>query len=278
MNPGRPFQSRAFTVLELLLSVALTTLIVFALYSMFNQTQRALKSNITQVDVMEAGRAATELMTRELEQMAPCFLPGGTNLVVNVIPLTKPIVQTLPAGTNRLEELRTNVLQEIFFLTRSNNYWVGIGYRVMNATHGAGALHRFAVATNQAWLNRSNLYHAVMDAYATNFVRVADGVIHLRVTAYDAAGRLMRHDQVLPVVDPNVIIRADAINREETQLMFQDYALPAYLELELGVLSPFTMEQFRSIPNTNNARAYLVDQSGSVSLFRQRVPLRTALR
>lgn len=277
-----PRKGTAFTVLELLLAVSLTSMIVFALYSIFNQTQRALRSNLNQVDVMEGGRASTDLMVREMEQMAPSYIKGCTNLSARIIPLTKPIVQNLPAGTNRFDDVRTNILQEVFFITRSNNTWTGIGYRVMDAIHGAGALHRYAVVTNQAPVSRSNLYHMVMDAYATNFVRVTDGVIHLRVTAYDASGSEMNFDRTPQIVDPTIHTIRDpatpAPRPGETAFSFESGSLPAYVDLELGVLTPSTYEQFKSIPNTNAAREYLVEQSGSVSLFRQRIPIRTAPR
>lgn len=280
----------AFTVLELLLAVTLTSLVVFALYSMFNQTQRALKGNVNQVDVMEGGRATTELMAREMEQMAPSYLAGCTNLIVRIVPNTRQVVQTLPAGTNRLAELRTNILQEAFFITRSNNYWIGIGYKVFEPTNGtptrgAGALHRFAVATNHARLDGPRLYHDVMlsgvqprTGEDTNFVRVVDGVIHIRITAYDASGRELTPDMKDPPNDPNISLLRDRENKTQTAYIFQNYALPAYVDLELGVLAPSTLEQFKSIPNPNAAREYLIDQAGSVSLFHQRIPIRTAPR
>lgn len=289
MKPGFPrsIHSRrwraalAFTVLELLLAVSLTSLIVFALYSMFNQTQRALRSNVNQVDVMEGGRASMELMTRELEQVAPCYIASGTNLVVHILPVTTPLIQSLPAGTNKFEERRTNILQEVFFLTRSNNYWIGTGYRVMDAARGAGVLHRFAVLTNVSRLTQSNMFHMVMEADPTNFVRVADGVIHLRVRAFDAQGQEMTAARERTYNDGNILLKTDPRDlptKLETMFMFQNYALPAYLDLELGFLAPSTLEQFRSIPNDKAAREYLAAQSGSVSLFRQRVPIRTAPR
>jgi len=289
MNPGfqRSISARrrraavAFTVLELLLAVSLTSLIVFALYSMFNQTQRALRSNVNQVDVMEGGRASTEFLTREMEQIAPCYLANGTNLVAHISPLTTPLIQSLPAGTNKVEDRRTNIIQEVFFLTRSNNFWIGTGYRVMDSVRGAGSLHRYAVATNVSRLTRSNLYTMVMGADATNFVRVADGIIHLRVRAFDAVGQEMTAARERTYGDPNILLKTDPRDlpsKLQTMLMFQNYALPAYLDIELGVLAPSTLEQFRSIPNEKAARDYLAAQSGSVSLFRQRVPIRTAPR
>ena len=56
--------SPAFSIMELLVAVSIMTFIVYALYQMFHQTQKALRGNITQVDVLESGRAALEMMSR----------------------------------------------------------------------------------------------------------------------------------------------------------------------------------------------------------------------
>ena len=44
--------------------------IILGLVAMFNQTRRAFTSSITQVDVLESGRSAADIVTREMEQIA----------------------------------------------------------------------------------------------------------------------------------------------------------------------------------------------------------------
>ena len=54
-------------------------------------------------------------------------------------------------------------------------------------------------------------------------------------------------------------------------------ALPAYVEVEIGVLEPATLAKFRA--RTNDlpaARDYLSKHVGQVHLFRQRIPIRPA--
>jgi len=51
---------RAFTIIELLVSISILTLIVLVLYGLFDQVQRALRSNVAQVD------ASTEVFGRRL--------------------------------------------------------------------------------------------------------------------------------------------------------------------------------------------------------------------
>src|SRR5437762_995495 len=76
----------AFTVTELMLSVSIMGMIIFALYSVFNQTQRALRATQTQGDVSEKARAISDIISRELQQAHPTFSAiRPTNNAVAVI-------------------------------------------------------------------------------------------------------------------------------------------------------------------------------------------------
>ena len=59
---------------------------------MFNQIQRAFRSSMTQVDKLEAGRAVTEMLPRELEQISPSgyLYPGAVNFYVLACPIPRP--------------------------------------------------------------------------------------------------------------------------------------------------------------------------------------------
>src|SRR5439155_24110359 len=65
----------AFTLVELLVAVALMSFIVLGLLAMFSQTQRAFRASMTQTDVLESGRIFTDMMARELGQLAPMDRP-----------------------------------------------------------------------------------------------------------------------------------------------------------------------------------------------------------
>src|SRR5690349_3759533 len=123
---GKPGLQSAFSLIELLTAVSIMMVIIYALYSMFNQTQKALRANITQVDVLESGRAASEMIGRELEQLSACYLPQAINLFAGVSPI-QPLTQADLEPS--LVPLRTNILQEFFFLSQHKNTWVGTGYR-----------------------------------------------------------------------------------------------------------------------------------------------------
>src|SRR6266699_2420166 len=64
---------RGFSLLEMMVAVTLLLIIIAALLAMFYQTQRAFRLSATQVDVLESGRAAMELIGAELPEIAPSY-------------------------------------------------------------------------------------------------------------------------------------------------------------------------------------------------------------
>lgn len=289
----------AFTILELLVAVSIMTVIVFALYQMFNQTQKALRGTMTQVDVLESGRVALQMISQELEQLQPSGLYGATNLYAALT----PAIPRMQLDLDETRPLRTNLLQELFFLTSRANQWVGTGYRVIGANDGVGTLYRFSVSTNYRALTSSNLSRAYFSAsvtnpatrlLSTNFQRIADGIIHLRLTAYDPNGMMLAYEapnfypsysilrqnlkgsRVASASTNNVVLRQEAAR--QTGTIFLGGALPAYLDLELGVLEPETLAQYNSIREAtiDTAEDFLRRHANKVHLFRQRIPVRAA--
>jgi prepilin-type N-terminal cleavage/methylation domain-containing protein len=257
---GRRPHRAAFTLLEMLVAITILTLIIFALYGMFNQTQRAFLGSVGQVDVLESGRAATELITREIEQLAASEWVGVTNLYVTNGGLSS--VQQLVDGT-----LRRHRLQEVFFLSRAQGQWIGTAFFVDRASTnsddtllrnaGVGTLYRYSssIRTNRPTDNR--LINRFNNAPFTNFQRVADGVVHFQVKDYDRLGN--------PVGGNNY--------------SYLSNDLPAYLELELAILEPAALERVRGIPNFNAITNYLWDRADrDIQVFRQRIPIRTAFK
>jgi prepilin-type N-terminal cleavage/methylation domain-containing protein len=251
---------RAFTVLELLVAISILAIIVFALYQMFHQTQKAMRGNVTQVDVMESGRAAMEMMARELSQIAPCKLQGATNLYLGLFP-PPPLAPELmpPAPFMQLEmggtaPLRTNMVHQFLFLRPQTNQWFATGYRVIGADGGVGTLYRFSLHTNMHRLNavdltapfwRFPITNAITRRVSTNYHRVADGVVHLRLTAYDFEGRRMGYDTTngltsYRVFQPSVANNPNVIMRQEvpgqSQMIFLNDAVPAALEIDIRTI------------------------------------------
>jgi prepilin-type N-terminal cleavage/methylation domain-containing protein len=280
---ARATRHRAFTIVELLVAVSILTLIVVVLYGLFDQVQRALRSNVAQVDVHEGGRAGMELMLREMEQMQ------AGNAVTNVNLFTR--FTALPSRQALLNagEDRTNSLEEVYFLSLLNKHWIGTGYRVLAlnangipvdfAKTGVGTLCRFSLSNHVANFRSPSLYSRVMNVAPTNFAnyqRVIDGVVHFRTRAYDHNGFLITNNFDTNILS-GVFVVTNAFN-DNIEYAFTNKALPATLEIELGVLDPHILERFRSYPTnaTVVSSNYLARQAGAIHLFQQRVPIRMA--
>jgi prepilin-type N-terminal cleavage/methylation domain-containing protein len=306
---------RAFTLVEILVTMALLSFIMVGLFAAFNQVQRAFRSSMSQVDRLEAGRAVTELLPRDLEQITPC---GGNARTFNTLmvgsspPYFVPLTQNLPGMTNTM---RTNLLQDCFMLTRQNQTWVGIGYcvRVSDANGhlllpgtglgqlGVGSLYRFVTTTNVLQSNgtRSDpgvLYTNFLIAAQSGSVaisnRICDGVIHFYLGAYATDGFPFFSDgshtnayfrtNVLSVFPPYATVHpARAVAGSSypgnlAELRFWSNAVPAAVEMQLGILEQPAWERYNSIPVPAARLAYLQrpDVASRVHLFRQRVPIR----
>jgi type II secretory pathway pseudopilin PulG len=218
-NPRRAFRtphsalrtSDAFTLVEILVTIALLAFITLGLFAALDQVQRAFRSGMSQVDRLEAGRAVTEMLPLELEQATPC----GANAVTfstQFIPNSAPLIQSLPGPSlTGSAQVRTNLLQDCFILTRQNQTWVGIGYcvRVSDANGrlylpesgpgqlGVGSLYRFTASTNVLMNNGlaadpGQLYAqfkaAAQVGSAAISNRICDGVIHFCLATYATNG------------------------------------------------------------------------------------------
>lgn len=290
VNPPR--SGRAFSLIEVMVAVTLMSVIVIGLLAMFSQTQKAFRAGITQVDVMEGGRSACELMARELEQVTPTGLANTLNFYAQWNGYA--LIQSLP-GTDQSGQLqwRTNILDDIFFFTRENRNWQGIGYRV-ESTNMVGTLYRYE--TNVANLDLSGVYQADQipgsefryRAFSTRRSRIVDGVVHLRVLAYDSFGALLTNsfggDIGVTNLSQNTRLSPNSGVRlapdQDLAYHFRDQAVPAYLELEVGILEAKTAERCRNIAgvdandmNLKQAK-FLESKAGNMQIFRQRIPVR----
>jgi hypothetical protein len=310
-------------------AIALLSFIVLGLFAMFNQTQRAFRLGMNQADILEDGRAVMDMIPRELEQIAPSdrntvnFSVGMAPNVLNAS-LLAPLTQSLPGTTNNYP-MRTNLLEDCFFLLRQNQTWVGIGYcvrtndpttgrlwlpQVSGATNGAGSLYRFA-ATLPALIsdpgypdnglpqNPVSLFIAFTNACASGSLasqaisnRICDGVVHFRLRAFATNGFPLFWDGVhanasfltnsltlgssqvkMTLAAPNIYYPSPD---NWANLYFVSNAVPAAVELELGLLEPDAWNRYNSIANPTARLAYLQrdDTASRVHLFRQRVPIR----
>lgn len=262
-----------------MVTVGLLSVITLGLVMVFSQTQRAFKLSMAQVDVLESGRAVTDMLARELTAMAPSYLPGGTNYfaVVDTMSFPTPLLQKLPGTTVP----RTNVIQRFFFLTRLHQQWTGIGYQVVpdHKDAGVGTLYRFRTEglknyvplMSQEFLNAG----ANMGLGLSN--RVAEGIVHLRLRAFDNVGKAVT--MFWPTNDAmwmNTKRERSFPLEDQVDSYYVSNALPAFLELEVGILEPEMIQRFKSIgtANVDAQRRFLEERAANVHLFRQRVAIR----
>jgi hypothetical protein len=297
---ARPTSPRsAFTLVEILVTISLLSFIVLGLFAMFSQVQRAFKMSMTQVDMLEAGRAVTEMLPREIEQVTPARLPypNGVNFYVCIRPeYTGPLLQPLP-GTSLQ---RANVLQDQFILLRDNQTWIGIGYcvRVADPTTGrlalpqiaggrmgVGALYRWTASTN---VMRTDAPYAGLPSDPSQLFlrfladsapgsaaisnRVCDGVIHFCFRAFNTNGYFINQ----PLRAATDVIRSGIAPGEIGLYRFCSNAVPAAVEMELGILDQHSWERYSSIGDLTARLAYVQrpEVTSRIQIFRQRIPVR----
>ena len=284
----RRLSSRAFSLVEILVAMALLSFIVLGLLTMFNQTQRAFRRSLAETDILEGSRGIIDMVVRDLQEVAPANRPAvannreSYNFFTEIS--TNGVVQDLP-GTIAT---RVNVLQRFFFLTRNNQDFVGIGYKVQPdaANSGVGTLYRWS-AYHAPRLGPLTLSQAFTAAPIQSFNRIADGVVHLRLTTYATNGCILSSTPMAPAcfaVDnvgtnaPYARARNTAINDGplgQEGSYFVSNAVPAFVELEIGVLESDVLKRWRGMSPVAGAN-YLSNHVAQVHIFRQRIPIRNA--
>jgi hypothetical protein len=251
------------SLIEIMVSMVLLTVIMLGLFSAFYQTQRALKLSMSQTDVLEGGRTTLSLVVRELQELAASGQPDGVNLYVDT-----------PAGAIELPltggAFQTNRMQKCFFLTRKNDGWTGYSYFVTVTNEGVGTLFRYSSnVVSDPTFSLGALFATGFAAGPTsnNVGRIAEGIVHFTVRAFDTNG--------LEYVKGNALLTTN-IAGWDGGYAFYDQMLPAFLEVELGVVDAQVHRQYKVI-NSASANAgleFLRNQAGKVYLFRQRIPIR----
>ncbi|MBX3731813.1 MAG: prepilin-type N-terminal cleavage/methylation domain-containing protein [Verrucomicrobiae bacterium] len=212
-----------FSLLEMLVGIGILSVVVLALYALFDQTQKALRANINQVDVSEGGRSVMDLLVRDVRRAAVTGVT--TNFVVDPV-LRRgqvDIERVVPPGTNLVvmrtaagligprwatvfgdDWRRDTALHELFYLVEQQpGRWVGAGLFVagedpMTTVDGVGTLWRYedenpmpvrgALAGNQVGILNNRFLNNT--AYRTNHVsRLIDGVVFFRVTPFGPQGQ-----------------------------------------------------------------------------------------
>ena len=289
MKPNHPFpiaNRAAFSLIEMMITVALLGFIVVGLTAMFVQTQRAFRGGMAQTDVLEAGRAATDLLARELEMASAANLGYFTNFYIT---LNNGAVQTLPGGTG---VTRQNQLATLFFLAHSNLTWTGIGYVVAPQVDGVGTLYRYETNASGSRVPSldSFLDFSLNTASSNSYLhRVTDGIVHMRVRTYSYTTNYYTTNsaEIIPYSGAfagyyntnqnrkTIFARINSLGQYYSD--FTSNAVPAYVELELGVLEYPALKKLQALPATGTARAdYLKREqtAGRVHIFRRHIAVR----
>lgn len=281
----------AFSLIEVMSAVAMLAVIIIGLVAMFGQVRRAFTTSQTQADYLDAGRAAADIIGRDIEQAIPSYFSNAPNFYTDVSLGYTPLIQTLPNGVDKF----TNILNEFYFLTRYNRSWNGVGYRVVlaDSSRMVGTLYRYyapniyIAQTNTASTPATPLtldlrsqpaiftnFYAMDPTASTN--RIIDGVVDLRIRLFDPNGvQLAYIPPVVTNVPRNTLLATNSLTGDVMYSLFTSNALPATVEVELGVLESRTYQNYLAV--TNNAaaaQAFLQNHSAQVHIFRQRIPLR----
>jgi hypothetical protein len=243
----------------MMVSVALLAAIILGLVAMFNQTQKALHIANSQTDVFENSRGAIRMIARDLAEMAS----GGTN-VVNLVRYDGAAAgMTLPPNV-------PVQFDQAVWLTRANDDWEGIGYYVAEDEasgklgNGVGTLYRFTESARRDQVIPLMNRLTNPNYNPTNLHRISDGIVHFAfVPTYAISSNnyvRTRGDVTFPLpASTNVLIE-----------------LPAYVDVEIGVIEPTTLKQYQAIRDLDAARAktFLTEHVGKIHFFRERVPIR----
>jgi hypothetical protein len=119
----------------------------------------------------------------------------------------------------------------------------------------------------------------IQNAQWTNMSHLVDGVVGLTVRAYDPNGNWINnyyqpYTNALNTAFLYPPMSGIGNGYGEAQLYMFSNAVPASVELELGVLEDRPLAHAESLPLNSTAQLnYLAQQAGAVHLFRQRVTI-----
>lgn len=302
--------SRAgFSLIEVMVAIGLLTFIIVGLLMMFQQTQRAFRAGMTQTDLLESGRSLMDMMRTEIQQAAPTHYPGfpvqGVNFYTRLSTnWASPLIQDLP-GLSNPRPRRTNVIQDFYFITKQNQDWIATGYKVLfdDPNGYVGTLYRFSM-TNPFRRGpfivgdpRPLPMRGWLWTNTANASRIAEGVVHFRIRPYAQNGFPMfwngfstnvfyRTNSTFPgvqVVQQGwVVADVNAPDFYRECYLFRD-AMPAAVELEIGLLEQKVYQRYKSIPvavgvppSQSPGFRYLNDRVAQIHVFRERIPLPNA--
>lgn len=300
------------TLMEIIVAVSLLVLIVTALLGAFNQTTRAFKTGFNQTDVLESGRAATEMVTRVVSDLSPSG-QGNTNL------LAFSLLSTLQTADNGVvldlsssAPRRRLFMQKLLLLHRNEQEWVRSAFLVghldtnnpslWNSPEDVviGSLYRYQVSVRSAVTNReylgNDLANLLLEPRNTQigaidprrFSKIIDGVVHFSIRTSNVGAEWIDSGRVTNLVSEIDVYRRlpgyEPLGRWSRILdpgtgaesdIYTGAMLPSYVEIEIGLLEQEALSQIRALlADKVSTSQFLVRNAQRIHFFRQRVPIR----
>lgn len=299
MHPSLKQNNRSecgMTLMEMIVAVALLVLIVTSLLGAFNQTSRAFKTGFNQTDVLEAGRATTEMVTRVLTELSPSGI-GNTN--PSAFSLLSPLQSA--SGGVLLTNLSTAsprqrlFMQKLMVLHKTPDEWVRSAFLVGHVDTNlvslwnspqdvlVGSLYRYQTSiraavvnrdflgTNQANALREPSDYKISEIDPRRYSRIVEGVVHFSVRTSNIGSEYVDSGRItnllveaaagvyrrLPSYEPlGSWFRSQDATTAAETDLYTGSMLPSYVEFEIGLLEHEALGQVRA--QLDN-RAYVVD-------------------
>lgn len=304
LNKSLRFKSSSisgFSLLEMLMAVTITTFITISLYAIFDQTQKAFRSGLAQVDVLEAGRAASEILDADIRQIVPNpleFRSGRVSIDNNesfrAYPFNFWVDNRSTFGALGGSVLSGNSIttahQNVLFFHRKNDELTAVGYfNVPIALNWGGrrpprapvisTLYRFSATRKLSALNEQ-VFQNILQAFLAGpiawqqnptrdyqYQEILSGVVQMRWSPFAPNGEWWQF-----VEDP--LVRRAGGSSFLSGLTAGGNVVPAQVEYELMVLEEETLKQYIILGEANaiQARDFLGEHVQHIHYFRKRIP------
>lgn len=288
--PKKRWSIQGLTILEMLVSTAMLSLIVLGLTAMLIQTQKAFKTGIKASTITDAGRTITDMIAADMRNMS-----DGQNS--NIINLYWSWNENSVQWANN-QPFRTNQVDAIYLLEHTNTMWMGVGYAVQNLVPNSssvvGTLYRYENSVSAPYLLTNyyphNLFSNFMESVETQsftnqayWHRVADGVISLKLMAYDQNGNEPGVEAYYGDWEPKGTFSYPlASNNLPNTVDSQLNTLPNAVDFELAILEPDALTRARALANNPNLTAfnYFMQSNAltTMEIFRRRVSIPVVAR
>lgn len=288
-----------FTLLEMLMAVTITTVITIALYAIFDQTQRAFRAGIAQVDVYESARATSEIFDQDIvrvthnpleRQINRIELPP--NIQFNSYPFNIWLDDRAPyttLGNMMNQQGMLTAQQNLLMFTRLNDEVTLVGYYneplAVNWSNGqrpasiplVSRLYRFTQTYKISDLTEPVLSLALekfrrgpsgsLNDPSRPFQEVTTGVVHLRWNLFGSNGQWWQF-----TTDP-LLLKSSSGRSPFVGMTAGGNIIPASIEYELMVLEEEVLQQFLNMAeaNTQQAADFIRQKLEGMHFIRKRV-------